>query len=246
MSAVVTILELYPEHLAINGDMGNVRVLRRRLELAGHAVQVLGHAPGDTIPGGIDLIAIGSGPVSALRAIAADIGSLGTGIRTLVDDGVPLLAVGGGFHVLGQELVLGDGEMRGAGVFDMVTDATAPRVVTGAFIVDTALGRLIGIENHGATITLADGQAAFGVAVTGRGNGDGAEGASRANAMGTHLHGPVLAMNPVLADHLIGRALTRRGLSYQKVAEHERLDALALETRVLLAPDSALERGATR
>ena len=62
--STLTILELYPEHLAINGDMGNVRVLARRLELAGHTVEHLVHNPGDELPAKPDFVTIGSGPGS--------------------------------------------------------------------------------------------------------------------------------------------------------------------------------------
>jgi len=243
----LTILELYPEHLAINGDMGNVRVLTRRLELAGYTVEHLVHNPGDTLPANPDFVTIGSGPGSALTALADDVALIGATLRGYAADGVPLLAVAGGYHLLGTELSLASGTIAGAGVFDATTDATASRVVTGCFAIDTPLGRLIGIENHGALTTLSGSQEPFGTTGSGRGNnGTGTEGARTLNAIGTHSHGPVLAMNPVLADHLIRIALDRRGLSYETTAEHTKLDDLALQTRRLLAAGTSVEVGTAR
>lgn len=243
----LTILELYPEHLAINGDMGNMRVLKRRLELAGHTVEHVVHNPGDTLPEAPDFVTIGSGPGSALAALADDVAVIAPALRALVADGVPLLAVAGGYHLLGTALALSSGTIAGAGVFDATTDATASRVVTGAFAIDTDLGRLIGIENHGALTTLGTGQQPFGTTGSGRGNdGTGTEGARTGNAIGTHSHGPVLAMNPVLADHLIRAALDRRGLSYETTAEHAKLDDLALQTRRLLTQGTSVEVGTAR
>ena len=243
----LTILELYPEHLAINGDMGNVRVLKRRLELAGHTVEHVVHNPGETLPEAPDFVTIGSGPGSALAALADDVAVIAPALRALVADGVPLLAVAGGYHLLGTALALSSGTIAGAGVFDATTDATASRVVTGAFAIDTDLGRLIGIENHGALTTLGTGQQPFGTTGSGRGNdGTGTEGARTGNAIGTHSHGPVLAMNPVLADHLIRAALDRRGLSYETTAEHAKLDDLALQTRRLLTQGTSVEVGTAR
>jgi CobQ-like glutamine amidotransferase family enzyme len=245
--STLTILELYPEHLAINGDMGNVRVLSRRLELAGHTVEHLVHNPGDTLPEKPDFVTIGSGPGSALAALADDVALIGGTLRDWVADGVPLLAVAGGYHLLGARLTLASGTIAGAGVFDATTDATASRVVTGCFAIDTTLGRLIGIENHGALTTLDAGQEPFGTTGSGRGNnGTGTEGARTGNAIGTHSHGPVLAMNPVLADHLIRIALERRGLAYETTAEHATLDDLALQTRRLLAAGTSVEVGTAR
>ena len=243
----LTILELYPEHLAINGDMGNVRVLKRRLELAGHTVDHVVHNPGDTLPESPDFVTIGSGPGSALAALADDVALIAPALRALVADGVPLLAVAGGYHLLGTTLTLSSGTIAGVGVFDATTDGTASRVVTGAFAIDTELGRLIGIENHGALTTLGAGQQPFGTTGSGRGNdGTGTEGARTGNAIGTHSHGPVLAMNPVLADHLIRAALDRRGISYETTAEHAKLDDLALQTRRLLTQGTSVEVGTAR
>jgi CobQ-like glutamine amidotransferase family enzyme len=247
MTGTVTILELYPEHLAINGDMGNVRVLKRRLEIAGHVVEHLVHNPGDALPERPDFVTIGSGPGSALAALADDVALIGPALRGWVADGMPLLAIAGGYHLLGTALTLSSGTIAGAGVFDATTDGTASRVVTGAFAVDTALGRLIGIENHGALTTLSATQEPFGSTGSGRGNnGTGAEGARTANAIGTHSHGPVLAMNPVLADHLIRIALERRGLGYETTEGHRRLDDLALQTRRLLVQGTSVEVGTAR
>ena len=243
----LTILELYPEHLAINGDMGNVRVLARRLELAGYTVEHLVHNPGDTLPANPDFVTIGSGPGSALTALADDVALIGATLRGYAADGVPLLAVAGGYHLLGTELSLASGTIAGAGVFDATTDATASRVVTGCFAIDTPLGRLIGIENHGALTTLSGSQEPFGTTGSGRGNnGTGSEGARTGNAIGTHSHGPVLAMNPVLADHLLRIALERRGSAYETTAEHAKLDDLALQTRRLLVQGTTVEVGTAR
>lgn len=242
MTSELTILELYPEHLAINGDMGNVRVIRKRLELAGFTVRHVVHNPGETLPTTVDIVTIGSGPASALLALATDIENIASSLRELVETGVPLLAVGGGFHLLGNEIRLPGGLIKGAGVFDLTTDATAVRVVTNCYAVDTRLGRLVGIENHGAMVKLGQAQEPFGSTVTGRGNdGLGNEGAWTGSAIGTHLHGPVLAMNPVVADHIIRAATVRRGFDYQTGEDHARIDVIAHSTRALLAADAHID-----
>jgi len=234
---VLNLLELYPAHLAINGDMGNTLVLTERARLAGVEVVVHRHDPGDLLPERIDLITMGSGPASAVAVVAADLPAIATRIRSAVEDGAPALFVGAGFHLAGEEITgIGEGTLAGLGVFRQTTDAAAPRQVTASFEVDTRLGRLVGIENHGSFTRLRGDQAPFGRALTGRGNGPGHdEGARTAEAIGTHLHGPVLAMNPVLADHMLEAAAARAGLAYRTGEEHLRLDELARATRDLLA-----------
>ena len=57
---------------------------------------------------------------------------------------------------------------------------------------------------------------ALGEIVRGFGNGGaaaenaGAEGIRQLSAIGTHLHGPILALNPSLADQLLEQAVHRR------------------------------------
>ncbi|MHB1172210.1 MAG: type 1 glutamine amidotransferase [Lacisediminihabitans sp.] len=230
------LVELYSRHLAINGDMGNTIVLAERGRLAGLAVRVTRYNPGDELPNEVDLVTIGSGPASAVRAIADDVMRLAPTVRQWVEASVPLLAVGAGYQLCGRTVSgITQGDLSGFAIFDAVTDASVPRVVTHNFVVETELGRLVGIENHGSTTTLATGQKAFGRVVTGKGNGDrGTEGAESSEAIGTHLHGPVLAMNPVLADHMLSVAAARRGAEYRTTSEHSRLDALAAATRELL------------
>ena len=48
--------------------------------------------------------------------------------------------------------------------------------------------------------------AALGVVVSGTGNDGLSEGARLGSVVGTHLHGPVLAKNPALADALLAAA----------------------------------------
>lgn len=243
----LTILELFPEHLAVNGDMGNVIVLRERLRLAGIEVTHVQHNPGEELPREVDLVTVGTGPASALRVLEPAVRAIDDRLRGWRDDGVPMLAVTAGMQLLGSQVRMpGGGVLEGAGVLEIETDAAAERVVTNCFVVDHAtLGRLIGIENHGSMTTLAGSStAAFGTAVTGRGNGQAKhEGARAANVIGTHLQGPALAMNPVLADHLIDLASARKGITYSLNDGHAKLDSLALECRRILARSANVSVG---
>jgi len=231
----VVLLELYPQHLAVNGDMGNALVLERRMALAGLEVERVPHDPGADLPARVDLVTIGTGPDSAVRAIGDDLARIAPTLRAWADDGVPMLAVTAGMHVLGGVVRLaGGGEVRGAGVLEIEVDPRAERALTHQFVVDTPGGRFVGVENHGGVIT---GSAApFGRVVRGVGNGDGAsEGATASRVIGTHLHGPVLAMNPALADTMIRDAVERAGGVYTTGDDHERIDGIARRTRHHLA-----------
>lgn len=235
----VRIVELYPESLSLNGDVGNRMVLARRMRLAGWDVVESAYRAGDELSAedrDADVVLIGSGTSSALRQTAPDVARIAEWLRERATAGAVILAAGGGFGLLGRSLRLSPTEtLTGAGVFDVETDAAAERVITEGFAVDSADGLIVGTENHTTTVRRGAGVEPFGTVVRhGRGNGDGTEGALHGNAIGTHCHGPLLAMNPRVADRLIASIAQRRGLRYERTSEHEALDVLIRRTRAIL------------
>ncbi|KZC94823.1 MULTISPECIES: type 1 glutamine amidotransferase [Clavibacter] len=232
MSDVLRILHLYPEELGINGDRGNVTVLVERARIRGIRTEVVRHAPGGGHPGDADIVFAGSGPLSAQRTVLPDLVSHAAHLVALQASGVPLLAVGGGLQLLGETVRLVDGgELVGAGVLPIRTQLTAARQV-GDLVVDTADGELVGYENHGSTLDIRT-HAPLGAVRAGSGNGGGQEGVRIGSSIGTHLGGPVLALNPRLADELLAAALARHGreLPADISGTLDRLDGWAREAR---------------
>ncbi|PPF85170.1 glutamine amidotransferase [Subtercola sp. Z020] len=237
----LNILHLFPRTLGMNGENGNVDILVHRAEARGLSVNVKRYEDGDSLPAAVDLVFIGSGPVSAQLETHPWLSVVAPPLRALAQHGVPFLAVGAGFQLLGETVTLAEGTvLTGAGVFPVSTVVAGERVV-GDFVVESpVLGTLVGFENRGSYIDIRDaapvGRVVYGrgnVAATGAGatagaaaiaaSGATAEGTVRVapdarvegywvgNLVGTHLHGPVLANNPALADWLLAAALKRRG-----------------------------------
>jgi CobQ-like glutamine amidotransferase family enzyme len=234
VSDALRILHLYPEELGINGDRGNVTVLVERARIRGIRTEVVRHAPGGGHPGDADIVFAGSGPLSAQRTVLPDLVSHAPHLIALQAAGVPLLAVGGGLQLLGESVRLVDGgELVGAGVLPVRTTLTAARQV-GDLVVDTADGELVGYENHGSTLDIGA-EAPLGTVRAGSGNTGtgGGEGVRVGASIGTHLGGPVLALNPRLADELLGAALARHGreLPADISGTLDRLDGWAREAR---------------
>jgi lipid II isoglutaminyl synthase (glutamine-hydrolysing) len=133
-----------------------------------------------------------------------------------VDDGAALLAVCGGYQLLGHSYQLGAEKLPGLGIADLETVREPGERLIGnvAIEVDLETGsRLIaGFENHGGRTYLGSRAEPLGRVLSGHGNNgsDGLEGVRRANLIGTYLHGPLLPKNAWLADHLIALALERR------------------------------------
>ncbi len=216
MTPPLRILHLFPRELGINGDVGNVTALVKRALWRGLEATVHRHDVGDEFVTAVDVIHVGSGPLSSQRIVHADILRIAPALRDLAASGVPILAVAGGWQLLGHHLVTADGEtLAGAGVFPSRATLGAERHV-GEIVVESPDGTLAGFENHSATTVLDEGAVALGTVVVGFGNGPDAtgarvEGVRVGESFGTHLHGPVLPMNPLLADRLLTAALSVRG-----------------------------------
>lgn len=219
---------LYPDVMATYGDRGNVETVVRRCGWRDISVAITELRLGDAIvPEALDLIVIGGGGEAQQRLIAPDLYKLkGAGIREAVDLGAAALAVGGGYELLGRFCQLERGaELRGVELFDAwtirqsavlgdhsgtISDVRADRAI-GELVVRWGARLLVGFENHGGGTYLGPTAKPLGQVLSGHGNnGDGTEGAIRANAVGTYLRGPCLPKNPALADFLISAALTRR------------------------------------
>jgi CobQ-like glutamine amidotransferase family enzyme len=212
------VLSLYPEQMNIYADRGNIIFLRRRCEWRGIAFSHQGAGPGESFdPAAHDLLYIGGGQDRDQKAVAADmVATKQEAIAAAADDGAVLLAVCGGYQLLGHSYQMGDETLPGLGIADLETvREPGPRLI-GNVAIEADLGagpRLIaGFENHGGRTYLGSGATPLGKVVSGHGNNgrDGYEGVKRDNVIGTYLHGPLLPKNAWLADHLIALALERR------------------------------------
>lgn len=211
------IAHLYPDVMNIYGDRGNIIALRHRAEARGIRVEVINVNIGDAFdPKDADLLVIGGGQDREQRRIADDLVARGVDIVREVNDGLPALAVCGGFQLFGHRYVDHEGGIiPGIGLFDLETRHPGPRAdrCIGDVVLETADGEtVVGFENHGGRTYLAPGQAPFGTVRRGFGNNaeDGTEGARTKNAIGTYLHGSLLPKNAALCDELILLALRHR------------------------------------
>ncbi len=230
--SVLRILHLYPRELGINGDAGNVLALAERARWRGVEAEVVTHTPGAELPASVDIVHIGSGPLSAQRAVHDDVQRIAVQLRDWRDAGIPILAIAGGWQLLGRELVTPEGEtLAGAGVFPSRAVLGRERHVGEVVVRTVETGTLAGFENHSARTELEGGEP-LGRIVSGTGNDGATEGVTVGAAIGTHLHGPVLPMNPVLADRLLAAALRAE---LPPVSQTERVDRYATNARRAIA-----------
>jgi lipid II isoglutaminyl synthase (glutamine-hydrolysing) len=213
--AELRVCALYPDLMNIYADRGNLLLLERRCAWRGIGFRLEGVGLGDHLdPDAADLFYIGGGQDRDQRLCALDlVETKKDALHAAVARGAAILAVCGGYQLLGHSYVLGDEELPGAGLVDLRTvREEGPRLIGNVAIeVELAPGEprvLAGFENHGGRTHLGAGERPLGRVLKGHGNNgrDGVEGVRRGNVIGTYLHGPLLPKNAWFADWLIATA----------------------------------------
>jgi len=217
---VLRIAHLYADEMNIYGDRGNILTLQRRAEWRGIPVEVraIGRGPAPDLSD-IDLIFWGGGQDRDQELVFTDAAAHKVqAIRAAIDGGAVVLAVCGGYQLLGEYYVTADGKrLPGLALVDLHTVPGTRRNIGNILIETNGLGlrpqTLVGFENHSGKTYLGRGLTPLGRVVRGAGNNgeDRTEGVAWGNVFGTYLHGSLLPKNPHFADLLIQRALARQG-----------------------------------
>lgn len=235
MTYALTLAHLYPRHLNLYGDTGNLTVLRRRCQWRGIDCQVVPIEMGQRVEAGqADLYFMGGGQDADQVAVVDDFHQLKQdAIRTDTAAGVPFLGVCGGYQLMGHTFLMGNGEETpGLGIINVRTQAPGTAVqqrCIGNLVVEIAepiyqqmqpmyaearqIPRtLVGFENHSGQTYLGEEVTPLARPVAGFGNnasGD-HEGARWRNVFGSYMHGSLLPKNPHFADYLLWLALVRK------------------------------------
>ena len=213
----LVLCQLYPEHLSIYADRGNVMVLRKRCAWRGIELVERPLRPGEQLDASeIDLYLLGGGQDRDQLLIADDLLRHRSELERSLAGGATMIGVCGGYQLLGHVYRGHHGDdLPGLGLLDLETNAGTTRMI-GNVLLACDLGdgprTIVGFENHAGRTTLGPGLAPLGRVLAGNGN-DGAsgfEGARSGRVLGTYVHGPLLPKNPWLADWLIEQALERR------------------------------------
>ncbi|MGE2720147.1 type 1 glutamine amidotransferase [Mycolicibacterium celeriflavum] len=215
-----------PDVMGTYGDGGNGVVLRQRLRLRGIHAEIVEIFLNDPVPAELDLYTLGGAEDYAQRLATKHLLRY-PGLQQAAARGAPVLAICAAIQVLGHWYETSSGErVDGVGLLDVTTSPQDKRTigeVVSQPLLDGLSQRLTGFENHRGGTVLGTDARPLAKVISGAGNrdGDGFDGAVQGSVVATYLHGPCLARNPELADHLLSRVVGE--LAPLEIEEVERL-----------------------
>lgn len=212
---IIRIGHLYPDMLNLYGDRGNIIALTVRMKSRGIDVQTDAITMGKKFNADdYDILFIGGGQDFEQDVLLDDLKKgKDIEINRAIQNGTPMLAICGGYQMLGKYYKTYDGKMlEYMGALDFYTEGKEERMI-GNYAYKTKEGiEVVGFENHSGRTYLGKGIEPLGTIIKGYGNNgeDGTEGVRYKNTFGTYSHGPVLPKNPQLADLLISKAIENK------------------------------------
>lgn len=213
----LTIGHLYPDLLNLYGDRGNIITLKKRCEWRGIDIEVKEFHLNDNIDfNSLHIVFLGGGSDREQLLVCNRLKEIKSEINSYVNDNGVVIAICGGYQLLGHYYKLKDETIEGLSVLDIYTEMGDTRLIGNVVIESNCLYpsndtvKIVGFENHGGR-TFINGHQPLGIVKYGYGNNgtDGYEGVIYKNVIGTYLHGPLFPKNPALADFILSKALQR-------------------------------------
>src|SRR5689334_19957938 len=152
--STLRVCALYPDLMNIYADRGNIAVLRARCEWRGLGFELTASSLGETVdPASADLFYMGGGQDRDQALVARDmVDTKRDALHAAAGRGAVVLAVCGGYQLLGHSYQLGAEELPGVGLVDLRTvRAEGPRLIGNCAIESDWGGPhvIAGFENHG-------------------------------------------------------------------------------------------------
>ena len=209
----ITIGHLYPDLLNLYGDRGNIACMMQRCIWRGIEAETKEFNLGDKIDfSEVDIVLLGGGSDREQMIVCQKLQEIQSDFKEYVEDGGVVIAVCGGYQLLGKYYKTEEGVIEGLDLVDLYTEQGEGRLIDNIVLQSDLVSMpVVGFENHGGR-TYINGNKPFGKVLYGSGNDgeSGYEGVVYKNVIGTYLHGPLLPKNPEVCDWLLARALERK------------------------------------
>ena len=203
---------IYPDLLNLYGDRGNVQSFVKRLSWRGIEAEVISYLSGDAIDfSKLDIIMLGGGSSKEQIYACELLRKYKDELKTYIENDGVILAVCGGYHMLGKSFETATETIAGLGILD-ITSTYDKDPMIGNIRIDTKFMErpLYGFENHYEKTDIGSYES-FGTVTHGFGNGySNKEGLIYKNLIATNVHGPLLPKNPEICDYMLTKALDKK------------------------------------
>ena len=220
----ITIGHLYPDLLNLYGDRGNIQCLMKRCQWRGIEAETIPFELEDEIDfSKLYIVLLGGGSDREQMLVCEKLKEIQKDFKAYVENYGVVIAICGGYQLLGNYYKTEQGTMKGLELVDLYTEQGEGRLIDNIVLQSDLFDMpIVGFENHGGRTYIKDNKP-LGKVLYGAGNDgkSGYEGVVYKNVIGTYLHGPLLPKNPQLADWLISHALEQK---YGKKIELAPLD----------------------
>ncbi len=218
----ITIVHLFPDLLDLYGDKGNIECLHKRLKWRGVDVNIVNITNDceDIDFSEADIVFLGGGYDREEALVLEKLKKHKSALQNYVENGGVMLAVCGGYGLLGKSLFLEKTNVEGLGVLDIQEEDAADRFIGDVVIECEGIKlKVVGFENHAGRMNIGN-NTPLGRVVKGNGNDgrSGFEGVIYKNVTGTYLHGPLLPKNPELCDKILLAALQQKYPDFKNLA----------------------------
>jgi len=223
----LTILHLFPETLRLNGESGNVLALSNRATAADVKVKIHKVELGGMLPKKRpELIFLGAGTLQATILASKQLERWDSQIHQWISEGSKVLAVGSGFDLASQGLILADGSrLHGLSLTNTTHRITSNHLVGEVFLNKSFAGFI----NSDREIARSDAALSLGTVM----QSDNQEligyvdGYRDGKVWASNVQGPLLPMNPSFADEILAAAVA----GYRPSAKLRSIDSLATKAR---------------
>ena len=151
----LNIIHLYPDLLNLYGDRGNIQCMRMRCKWRGIDANVIECGLDDHPElASADIVLLGGGSDREQQIVCTRLHKIRRDLRDYVEDGGSLLAICGGYQLLGHYYDTADGRMEGLSLVDLYTEQGSPRLISNIVLRNESLPdflpcEIVGFENHG-------------------------------------------------------------------------------------------------
>ena len=147
----ITIGHLYPDLLNLYGDRGNIQCLKKRCEWRGIRAEVKEFRSGDKIDfQDLDIVLLGGGSDREQMIVCNKLKEIREDFKAYVESDGVVIAVCGGYQLLGKYYQTDDGLIEGLELVDLYTEQKEGRLISNIVLKSDLFDLpVVGFENHG-------------------------------------------------------------------------------------------------